>query len=142
MPAGNYRIDANTGTTNVTLFRNTAGSSYPYANPGNNIVLTGHTFTGYPFYHYYFYDWKVSVGQAGCPSARVPITVTPVALPAGSGFAKSAPYQGVYNAGTLSNVDAACVNDTLTYSFIPPTGFNAADFGMPQRRRRIFILDV
>ena len=129
LPAGNYRIDANTGTTNVTLFRNTAGSSYPYANPGNNIVLTGHTFTGYPFYHYYFYDWKVSVGQAGCPSARVPVTVTPVALPAGSGFAKSAPYQGVYNAGTMSNVDAACVSDTLTYSFIPPTGFNAADFG-------------
>ena len=129
LPAGNYRIDANTSTTNVSLFRNTAGSSYPYANPGNDIVLTGHTFAGYPFYHYYFYDWKVSVGQAGCPSARVPITVTPVALPAGSGFAKSAPYQGVYNAGTLSNVDAACVNDTLTYSFIPPTGFNAADFG-------------
>ena len=129
LPAGNYRIDANTGTTNVTLFRNTAGSSYPYANPGNNIVLTGHTFTGYPQYHYYFYDWKVSVGQAGCPSARVPVTVTPVALPAGSGFAKSAPYQGVYNAGTMSNVDAACVSDTLTYSFIPPTGFNAADFG-------------
>ena len=129
LPAGNYRIDANTGTTNVSLYRNTAGSSYPYANPGNDIVLTGHTFSGYPFYHYYFYDWKVSVGQAGCPSARVPITVTPVALPAGSGFAKSAPYQGVYNAGTLSNVDAACVNDTLTYSFIPPTGFNAADFG-------------
>jgi hypothetical protein len=129
LPAGNYRIDANTGTSNVTLYRNTAGSSYPYANPGNDIVLTGHTFTGYPFYHYYFYDWKVSVGQAGCPSARVPVTVTPVALPAGSGFAKSAPYQGVYNAGTLSSVDAACVNDTLTYSFIPPTGFNAADFG-------------
>lgn len=129
LPAGNYRIDANTGTTNVTLFRNTAGSSYPYANPGNNIVLTGHTFTGYPFYHYYFYDWKVSVGQAGCPSARVPVTVTPVALPAGSGFAKSAPYQGVYNAGTMANVDAACVNDSLTYSFIPPTGFSAADFG-------------
>ena len=129
LPAGNYRIDANTGTTNVTLYRNTAGSSYPYANPGNNIVLTGHTFSGYPQYHYYFYDWKVSVGQAGCPSARVPITVTPVALPAGSGFAKSAPYQGVYNAGTMANVDAACVNDSLTYSFIPPTGLNAADFG-------------
>jgi len=129
LPAGNYRIDANTGTTNVNLFRNTAGSSYPYANPGNNIVLTGHTFAGYPQYHYYFYDWKVSVGQAGCPSARVPVTVTPVALPAGSGYAKATPYQGVYNAGTLSNVDAACVNDTLTYSFIPPTGFSAADFG-------------
>ncbi|MEN9369175.1 MAG: hypothetical protein RI952_40 [Bacteroidota bacterium] len=129
LPAGNYRIDANTGTTNVNLYRNTAGSSYPYANPGNNIVLTGHTFTGYPQYHYYFYDWKVSVGQSGCPSSRVPVTVTPVALPAGSGFAKAAPYQGVYNAGTISNFDAACILDTMTYSFIPPTGFNAADFG-------------
>jgi hypothetical protein len=129
LPPGNYRIDANTGTTNVTLFRNTDGSAYPYTAANNSLSLTGHTFSGYPQYHYYFYDWKLSAGQAGCPSDRIAVTVVPTSGPAGSGVLQSTPFDGVFNAGTISNADAACVGDVLTYSLAVPTGFNLAGLG-------------
>ncbi|HOY30413.1 MAG TPA: CARDB domain-containing protein [Bacteroidales bacterium] len=52
------------------FYRNTTGASYPYVIP-NVISINGNSFTGYPQYYYFFYNWKVS-GE-GCPSERIPV---------------------------------------------------------------------
>ena len=48
------------------VYRNTAGATFPYTVPGE-ISITGHSFSGYPSYFYYFYNWNVT--SAGCESA-------------------------------------------------------------------------
>lgn len=58
-------------TTMPLVYRNTAGASFPYTIPGV-ISITGHTFSGYPEYYYYFYNWIVGTGS-GCPSHRIPV---------------------------------------------------------------------
>ncbi len=72
-PGTGYRIGWE--TPGVSMYRNTAGATYPYTLPGV-ISITGNSFSGYPEYFYYFYDWKVSTY---CESARSPVvaTVTP-----------------------------------------------------------------
>ncbi|HNX07572.1 MAG TPA: hypothetical protein PKL96_08315, partial [Bacteroidales bacterium] len=53
------------------FYRNTTGANYPYVIP-NVISIDGNSFTGYPEYYYFFYNWKV--GGEGCSSVRVPVT--------------------------------------------------------------------
>jgi hypothetical protein len=141
LPGTNYKIRPGARSANITglLFEPAATApggnyGYPIVVPGV-ISLTTSTLTAAPTntarndLYYYFYNWKLSEGQAGCPSARMPITVVPTSGPAGSGVAQSTPFTGVFNAGTLLNADAACVSDTLTYSLTVPTGFNLAGLG-------------
>lgn len=74
LPAGtNYRMGWKTG--GVSIYRNTTGSAFPYTIP-DIVSITGHSFSGYPQYYYYFYDWRVLVG---CVSARTAVEaiVTP-----------------------------------------------------------------
>jgi hypothetical protein len=54
------------------FFRNTTGANFPYTLPGL-ISITGHNFSGYPQYYYFFYNWKVGSGS-GCESDRIPVT--------------------------------------------------------------------
>ncbi len=54
-----------------SMYRNTAGSSFPYTLPGV-ISITGHSFSGYPEYYYYFYNWEVGSGS-GCESPRTEV---------------------------------------------------------------------
>lgn len=63
---GSYRI----GGTQMNLYRNNAGASYPYTLAGL-VDITGSS-AGSAFY-YYFYNWSVS---SSCTSARIPVTVT------------------------------------------------------------------
>ncbi|MFZ4401340.1 MAG: fibronectin type III domain-containing protein [Bacteroidales bacterium] len=72
-----YRIGYNSTVGGVSLYRNTAGAVYPYTLPGI-VSITGNSFSGYPQYYYYFYDWQIS---SGCASNRtmVTATVTPAA---------------------------------------------------------------
>jgi Zn-dependent metalloprotease len=63
---GSYRI----GGTQMNLYRNNAGASFPYSLAGL-VDITGSS-AGSAFY-YYFYDWSVS---SHCISERVPVTVT------------------------------------------------------------------
>lgn len=65
----------------------------------------------------------------GCESPRTPVAVNLLPRPVGSAVTQSAPFQGVFNAGTLASPDEACLADTLTYLLTPPTGFNANDLG-------------
>jgi MYXO-CTERM domain-containing protein len=50
-----YRLGVDPNGTTTVLYRNTAGSAYPYN--GGGVSITGNSFsTGY---YYYFYDWQV-----------------------------------------------------------------------------------
>ncbi|HNZ42216.1 MAG TPA: CARDB domain-containing protein [Bacteroidales bacterium] len=53
------------------FYRNTTGATYPYVIP-NVISINGNSFSGYPQYYYFFYNWKV--GGEGCSSERIPVT--------------------------------------------------------------------
>ncbi len=65
----------------------------------------------------------------GCPSDRREVTVTLAPSPTGATVAQATPFDGVFNAGTLANADAACVGDVLTYTLTPPTGFTVGGLG-------------
>jgi hypothetical protein len=67
-PGTNYRIRFNSVPSGSSIWRNTTGATYPYTIPGV-ISINGNSFSGYPQYYYYFYNWKVSTG---CTSGRVP----------------------------------------------------------------------
>ncbi len=64
---GNYRI----GGTQMNLYRNNSGASYPYTANGA-VSITGSS-AGSAFY-YYLYDWNVTL--EGCRSVRTPVVVT------------------------------------------------------------------
>ncbi|MDD3875097.1 MAG: right-handed parallel beta-helix repeat-containing protein [Bacteroidales bacterium] len=53
------------------MWRNTTGANYPYTIPGQ-ISITGNSFTGYPEYYYFFYNWQVGSGS-GCQSPRTEV---------------------------------------------------------------------
>jgi bacillolysin len=84
---GSYRI----GGTQMNLYRNNSGASYPYT-LGGALSITGSS-AGSGFY-YYLYNWII--GMPSCTSIRVPVTATVGAL--NVSFA------------TLGN-DTTCVND-------------------------------
>ncbi|HEX2901017.1 MAG TPA: PKD domain-containing protein, partial [Bacteroidia bacterium] len=72
MAPGQYRL----GGTEMDLYRNNSGASYPYAIT-NFVSITGSS-AGSAFY-YYFYDWEVR-GLA-CLSERTAVPVTIEAIP-------------------------------------------------------------
>ncbi|MFZ1694384.1 MAG: PKD domain-containing protein [Flavobacteriales bacterium] len=71
LPVGTQYLIKISGTVN--LYRNDAGAVYPYSAPGL-VSITGTNATGAAAttYYYFFYDWEVR--EAGCASARVPVT--------------------------------------------------------------------
>ncbi|MAN04827.1 MAG: hypothetical protein CMI35_17235 [Owenweeksia sp.] len=68
---GSYELDAS-GTSGVSLFRNTGGAVYPYSVPGI-IDITGQNFSSGPDYLYWFYDWHLTA--SGCPRPAGEITI-------------------------------------------------------------------
>ena len=73
LPSGTaYRIGYNSTVGGVSLYRNSAGAVYPYTLPGV-VSITGNSFSGYPMYFYYCYDWRVSTK---CTSPLVPVEAT------------------------------------------------------------------
>ncbi len=56
----------------VNLYRNDAGTMYPYEHPSGAVTLTGSSVAAGPDYYYYFYDWEV---KTGCESEAVPVDV-------------------------------------------------------------------
>ena len=62
--------------------RNTTGATFPYVVPGV-ISINGNSFSGYPQYYYWFYNWKVTTGGgvAGCPSKVIPVKVNISGIP-------------------------------------------------------------
>lgn len=72
----NFNVTAGTGYTiggtQMDLYRNNAGPSYPYTSPGGLVTITGSS-AGAGFY-YYIYDWEVK--KPDCVSSRVPVNIT------------------------------------------------------------------
>ena len=91
------------------------GKTYPFA--------SGSSFAGRAW------NGTVIYSSPGCPSPRVPVMVKRAPKPTGSTIAQAIPFQGVFNAGTDIQPDAACLGDTMTYSLTPPTGFILSDLG-------------
>ncbi len=89
----NFFVPAGSGyglrcsSDNPQLWRDGIGSNpeYPYA-LGDFGAITGTSVNGAngQNYYYFFFDWAVSVDGVGCPSPRVPLTVT-VTNPVGVG---------------------------------------------------------
>jgi hypothetical protein len=57
--------------TNINLYRNTAGTHYPYTDPNGWISING--YNGGTGTYYYYYDWELS--GTSCISARSPINI-------------------------------------------------------------------
>jgi hypothetical protein len=75
-----FRLMLVSATGGASLSRNTAGATYPYTDASGAVSITGNTFSGYPQYYYYFYDWQIG-GE--CASAtRTPIQVNVTTVPA------------------------------------------------------------
>jgi PKD repeat protein len=62
------------GASNVNLFRNNAGASYPYTIPNLISITSSSATTNATTFWYYLYDWEVS--ESACRSPRVPVNVT------------------------------------------------------------------
>ena len=61
--------------TQNNLFRNSSGVSYPYPIGDVGVLYDS------PFgttYYYYFYDWKITIGETSCESDLVPLNVSVV----------------------------------------------------------------
>lgn len=87
--AGDYNLGAN----NVDLYRNNAGSSYPYTLAGVMTLNSSSADTG-PFdFYYYFYDMEIR--EIPCVSLPVTVSASPV----------SADFSFVNNSGTVSFTD-------------------------------------
>jgi len=84
IPSGESRVDLNfyipvmnnlqlEGPANPNLYRNNAGTNYPYI-IGNSIKIKSSSATQNPTgYYYYFYDWQIE-GEK-CVSNRLPVNI-------------------------------------------------------------------
>lgn len=113
---------AYTNMPEPTVYQNTdlkittgRGKSYPFSGGSS---YAGRAWNGTVIY-----------ASPGCPSPRVPVMVKRAPKPTGSTIAQAIPFQGVFNAGTSVQPDAACLGDTMTYSLTPPTGFTLSGLG-------------
>lgn len=93
------------------MYRNTAGAVYPYTLPGV-VAITGNSFSGYPQYYYYFYDWRI---QTGCESPRVEVAATLTSAPAVT--ANASPV--AVCSGSPSTLTATSSNPNYTYNWTP-----------------------
>lgn len=91
---GQYRI----GGTQMNLYRNNSGASYPYnsATPGV-LSITGSSAGG--AYYYYLYNWTLNLD--GCHSPRTPVTV--VVGPSNVAF-------------STAGYDTACITTTSPFA--------------------------
>ncbi|MEI8203087.1 MAG: GEVED domain-containing protein [Bacteroidota bacterium] len=131
-----YRIGYSTTLGGVSLYRNDAGASYPYTLPGV-VSITGNSFSGYPTYYYYCYDWQVSTG---CTSSRTPVLATvnpyPTITPAASIIActGSPTYNLAYTATTGSpdqySIDYDVNAEAAGFTDVPLTSFSSSPISL------------
>lgn len=89
----NYVLPVGTGfrlaqaTGSVSMFRNSAGVTYPYCTPANEVCITNSS-AGTTFY-YFAYDWQLSIGCSstrtlaiGVVTPATPIVAAPATLTA------------------------------------------------------------
>lgn len=130
---GSYRL----GGTQMNLYRNNSGASYPYTSPGVLSITNSSAGTGF---YYYLYNWTIALD--GCHSPRTPVTV--VVGSANMSFSTAAydttcstanaftltgglPAGGTYSgpgvsAGTFDPAVAGLGLHTLTYTYTDSAG--------------------
>jgi hypothetical protein len=69
-PGTNYRLGI-LGNSNLNLYRNSDGASYPYTIPGL-ISITGNSAND-PVRWYFYYNWQVEEAPIACASTRIPV---------------------------------------------------------------------
>ncbi len=72
-PGNNYQLGVSQNST-IDMYRNNAGTNYPYTIPGLVSITQSSASTNPTGYYYFFYDWEVKA--ADCTSPIVPVTVT------------------------------------------------------------------
>jgi len=72
-----YQLGVPAGSTNINMYRNNAGASFPY-NISNLVSITGTDVTTSNAYYYYYYDWVVE--DAPCTSLEASVQVKPTGV--------------------------------------------------------------
>lgn len=138
IPAGVSRITLNfdvpvgtnlrlVGPGSPNLYRNNAGVSFPYSLPGLISITNSDAGTNY---YYYFYDWEVM--EAGCSSARTPVTAT----------IKPVPTANAGNDVTLCYGDAAALAATGGGNYLWSTGATTASVNVSPSATTIYYVTV
>jgi hypothetical protein len=112
-PGTNYRLAQGAGS--VSMYRNSAGVTYPYTLPGI-VSITGSS-AGASFY-YFSYDWLVTTG---CISSRTPVTATINTAPAITASSSSS----TICSGTSATLNVTSTNTSYSYTWTPATGLSA-----------------
>jgi PKD repeat protein len=74
------------------------------------------------------YSVSLKTSQGACFNS-ISKSVTIYNAPLGSGFIKSTPFKGQYNAGTAAANDFVCINDTNVYEILAPSGLSNSNYG-------------
>lgn len=104
------------GDAVVSLYRNDAGATFPYTSSA--LDITGQSFSGYPNYYYYFYNWLVS---SGCEGNRVAVTAT--VTPSDTIVASIT--TNPICANQTSPMSVTSNNANYQYTWSPATGLNS-----------------
>lgn len=72
-----FQLGVPAGSTNINMYRNNAGASFPY-NISNLVSITGTDVTTSNAFYYYYYDWVVE--EEPCMSLETEIQVKPSGL--------------------------------------------------------------
>ncbi len=109
LPLGNYSMKFAAGSSG-SYYRNTTGATFPYSSA--LLDITGQSFSGYPAYHYFFYNWKL---KAGCESPRQMAIATITPPPAVTTIVS----QATICKGSSTNLNVTSVNPGYTYEWLP-----------------------
>jgi hypothetical protein len=126
-PGTNYRLGIQ-GNSNINLYRNSDGASYPYTIQ-DLISITGNSANDLARW-YFYYNWQVEELPIACTSIRLPVTAAvhpvpatdvtfnkPTILCAGDSVTLTAPAGDgyTYNWSNSSNAQSIVVNSSGTY---------------------------
>jgi len=106
---------------NEDLFRNTAGSTYPYTLPG--LASIKGDISGVAGNYYFFYDWELQ--EPPCTSPRIPVTVI-VGAPIASYTSNI-----VANVGTFTNTSTGAVSYHWDFGDAGSGGANTSNLPNP-----------
>lgn len=126
IPAGNlygFYILADGNTTQKCVTFKSGTLSYSNADLTINCgSVSNAQFTGISGY-----SWDGSVFYRKlCLSNRVAVKAEIKPSPTGASMIKSTPFEGIFDAGSVGSPDLLKLNQTNTYEFTPPTGYNNA----------------
>lgn len=113
-PGTDYQLGVS-NTSNIDLYRNNAGTNYPYTLSGLASITRSSAGTNPVGYYYFFYNWNVK--EADCISPRQPVTANVNVCTGIDDLTDNSGINAYYNAGGNIQMDMnklALGNYTLT----------------------------